>query len=240
MKKSNYIFYKLKSYLMKKEDSFIKEYFNSSEDKYIIQIGANDGVQNDPLRKYFTKQGNYKAILIEPIPYYVSKLKNIYEGRDDIKIYQNACSEFEETKILYYIDPKIADEMNGDGPNNDWAHGQGSFSKDMVKYWIDENKFRGSSYIRDIKKYYNSIDSIELKSIKTSDLIPNHDNILMVIDVQGFEINVLNGIDFKNNPPKYIIAEDDSNKDNALVNFMKSHNYSWIAGNTNKVFKLKK
>jgi len=240
MKKANYICYKLKSYLIKKEDSFIEEYFNSSEDKYIVQIGANDGVQNDPLRKYFTKQGNYKAILIEPIPYYVSKLKNIYEGRDDIKIYQNACSEFEETKILYYIDPKIADEMNGDGPNNDWAHGQGSFSKDMVKYWIDENKFRGSSYIRDIKKYYNSIDSIELKSIKTSELIPNHKNILVVIDVQGFEFNVLNGIDFKNNPPKYIIAEDDSNKDNALVNFMKSYNYSWIAGNTNKVFKLKR
>ena len=62
----------------------------------------------------------------------------------------------------------------------------------------------------------------------------------MVIDVQGFEINVLNGIDFKNNPPKYIIAEDDINKDNALENFMKSKNYSWIAGNTNKVFKLKR
>jgi FkbM family methyltransferase len=240
MKNKNHVFFKIMGYLMPKEETFIEEYFNSLEDKYIIQIGANDGVQSDPLRKYFIKQGNYKALLIEPIPYYVSKLKKLYEGRDDIKIHQNACSEFDQTKTLYFIDPKIADEMNGDGPNNDWAHGQGSFSKDIVKYWIDENKFRGSSYIRDIKKYYNSIESIELKSIKTSDLIPNHKNILVVIDVQGFEINVLNGIDFKNNPPKYIIAEDDINKDNALENFMKSKNYSWIAGNTNKVFKLKR
>jgi FkbM family methyltransferase len=240
LKKSNYIFNKLKGYLMKKESSFIEEYFNNSEDKFIVQIGANDGVQNDPLRKYFTKQDNYKAILIEPIPYYVSKLKNLYEGRQDIKILQNACSEFGETNTLYYINPKIADEMNGDGPYNDWAHGQGSFSKDIVKYWIDKNSFRGSNYIRGIEKYHNSIDSIELKSIKTSDLIPNHKNILLVIDVQGFEINVLNGIDFKNNPPKYIIAEDDINKENKLLNFMKSKSYSWIAGNTNKVFKLKR
>ena len=224
---------------MQTEDSFIEEYFNALEDKYIVQIGANDGVQNDPLGKYLAKQGNYKAILVEPIPYYVTKLKKMYEGRDDIKIHQNACSEIEETKTLYYINPTIADVMNGDGPDNDWAHGQGSFSKDMVKYWIDENKFRGSSYIRDIEKYYNAIDSIELKSIKTSDLISNHKNILLVIDVQGFEFNIINGIDFKNNPPKYIIAEDDSNKDNALLNFMKSINYRWIAGNTNKVFKLK-
>ena len=43
--------------------------------KFIVQIGGNDGVQNDPLRKYFEKSGNYKAIIFEPINFYYQKLK---------------------------------------------------------------------------------------------------------------------------------------------------------------------
>ena len=58
-------------------DNFLENYFNSSEDKTVIQIGANDGIQNDPIRKFLKYPGNYKAVLIEPIPYYVKRLKKL-------------------------------------------------------------------------------------------------------------------------------------------------------------------
>ena len=42
---------------------------------------------------------------------------------------------------LYFIPPKVADQMNGDGPFNNWAHGQGSFNLDVVIYCIKKNIF---------------------------------------------------------------------------------------------------
>ena len=129
------------------------------------------GIQNDPIREFLKEKGNYKALLIEPIPFYISKLRELYIGRDDVEIIQAACGKMESTNYLFYINPKIAGEMNGDGPYNDWSHGQGSFSKETIKYWIDKNKFRGENYVKNINKYYNSIEKIELKTSLTCDFI---------------------------------------------------------------------
>ena len=126
----------------KEVEIFLKNYFNSSEYKTIIQIGSNDGVQNDPIRKFLKYPGNYKAVLIEPIPYYIKKLKKIYQQRKDIKIIKAAVGSENKTKKLYYISPKTADLMNGDGPFNNWAHGRGSFNLETVVYWIKQNSFR--------------------------------------------------------------------------------------------------
>ena len=39
-----------------KTPEFYKYYFSKPEKKYIVQVGGNDGVQNDPLKKYFDLQ----------------------------------------------------------------------------------------------------------------------------------------------------------------------------------------
>ena len=74
----------------------------------------------------------FKATLIEPISYYVDKLKNLYVNCQDIKIVQAAIDCDDSIKRLYFIKTEVADLMNGDGPKNDLAYGQGSFSKETV------------------------------------------------------------------------------------------------------------
>ena len=53
--------------------------------------------------------------------------------------------------------------------------------------------------------------------------------------MQGYELEVLKGIDWKH-APKYIMLEDDQLKSNKLISFMKKKNFDYLCGSTDKVF----
>lgn len=217
-------------------DKFLDEIFYSKRVRTITQIGANDGVQNDPLFKYLISPGDYEATLVEPIPFYVAKLKSLYADRSDVKVVQAAAGDTEELLELFFIPPNLATEMNGDGPKNDWAHGQGSFDKNTVIYWIEANSFRGSVYKSKIDFYISSITSIKVPVLKTENLLPRDRNgLLLLIDVQGFEISVLNGIDW-NNPPQWIVVEDDLDKTFDILKYFLIRGFQWVAGQDDKLF----
>ena len=114
-----------------KTHAFYNYYFSNPKKKYIVQVGGNDGVQNDPLRQYFKKKGNYKAIIFEPIQYYYKKLKELYLGRNDILIKKFYVSNEKKEKEIYYIKPQICDEINSKDQKNVWLHGLGSFDKNI-------------------------------------------------------------------------------------------------------------
>jgi FkbM family methyltransferase len=217
-------------------DKFLDELFLSHKVRTVIQIGANDGVQNDPLRKYLSSPGGYQATLVEPIPYYVDILKSLYMDRDDVQVLQVAAGATESVRELFFIPPTLASEMNGDGPQNNWAHGQGSFDKNTVIHWIKENSFRGKDYVAKLQDYISAITSIQLHTMRTERLLPlDRNGLLLVVDVQGFEIDVLNGIDW-NNPPQWIIVEDDVGNTIDLLEFFADKGFSWVAGDHDKLF----
>ena len=76
-------------------------------------------------------------------------------------------------KELYFIKPAVADQMNGDGPMNNWAHGQGSFDKKIIKEIAKAQKRFGEAFDEEQFKKTNpnvlrnasKIESIE-KSMK--------------------------------------------------------------------------
>jgi FkbM family methyltransferase len=207
------LFYKRK--LKKTLEKYIDNIILTENDLLIVQIGANDGIQNDPIRKYLKSKGNYNAILVEPLPFFVDSLNQLYNDRNDIKVIQAAAGEKNDNQILYYIPNHIALNMNGNGPHNNWALGQGSFYKDNVVFWIYNNSFRGDDYKKNIKYWIENISEVNVSIIATKNLIPVTSKIIfLIIDVQGFEIDVLKGIDW-NYPPKYIIIEEDLNNMNA-------------------------
>jgi FkbM family methyltransferase len=216
-------------------DFLISKTISQENNLLIVQIGANDGVQNDPLRKHLLQKGSYNAILIEPLPFFVDTLKNLYSNRTDIKIIQAAAGKTNEIKTLFYIPNDIALEMNGEGPQNNWALGQGSFSKENVIYWINSNSFRGASYVKKMDYWIKNINEIKVNVIATKELLPSTtDIVLLVIDVQGFELDVLKGIDWQF-PPKYIMIEEDLNNREAR-NYLLSKKYNLISDSSNNLF----
>ena len=115
------------------------------------------------MRKYIKKKFNGKAIIFEPLDYYFLKLQNLYKKRKDIKVLKIALSDKIEKKKIFFIDPKVAKEMNGKGPGKGWAHGQGSFSKDVVLYWIKKINLEGKSIQKILISLLNQLNTKKLK-----------------------------------------------------------------------------
>jgi hypothetical protein len=136
---------------------------------------------------------------------------------------------------LFFIPPDLADQMNGTGPQNGWAHGQGSFDRKVIVQWIYKNSFRGSEYVSNIPRFIDCITSSEVPVRRLSDFNFQMENALLCVDVQGFELDVLESVDWTN-PPKYIILEDDLGRTGALSNFMESRLFVYLGGDHDKLF----
>src|ERR1700730_18173818 len=106
----------------------------------------------DPLRRFLVHRTdqNIRAVLVEPIPYYYTKLRNLYADYPNITVLNVACGASCGRAAIYFTQRIVADEMHGHGPPNDWAHGQRSFHRNVEKYWIERNRFRGEDYVRSI------------------------------------------------------------------------------------------
>jgi FkbM family methyltransferase len=222
-------------------DDFLTRWFSRAESKTVIQIGANDGVQNDPLREFLKRPGNYTAILVEPLPYYASRLRELYAGRPDITIVEAAIGAEAGTRRLYFIPPEIADQMDGDGPRNRWAHGQGSSELATVEHWIRANAFRGDSYRQRIPFFLQSIAFADVPltsaNVVLSDGAATAGDTLLVVDVQGAELDVLKSVNWSQ-PPRWVVVEDDLGRGEPVTAFLEGHGYRHICGDCDKVFGL--
>lgn len=221
-------------------EEFYHAYFAiPQEPKCVVQVGANDGIMCDPLRKYLvgSRNENTQAVLIEPIPFYFERLKCLYADYPNITLLNVACGAIRGSAPLYFIDPDVADQMNGSGPPNNWAHGQGSFDKDIVRYWIERNRFRGDDYVDNVDFYHASIRSIMVPIVRLADLeiLQSRGNKLLAIDVQGFEMDVIQGIDWSH-PPTYIVFEDDLNRASSIDKYLGSKGYAHLCGTKEKLY----
>ncbi|MFC1590522.1 FkbM family methyltransferase [Candidatus Omnitrophota bacterium] len=179
------------------------------EGTYFIQVGACDGITCDPIHSLII-QNNWSGILIEPVKYYFDQLKSNYNGMNNL-IFENVfIGENNIIRDFYYIDSNVASEMNGEGPHNNWAYGQGSFSKEVITREIKSNAFRGKWYRDNIPRFISSIRSIKVPSITINDLIKKYAPQkvdLLQIDAQGFDYNIIKSIDFDLWKPKIINFE---------------------------------
>lgn len=65
---------------------------NTSKNFFVIQIGANDGISNDPIHDWILKFG-WHGILIEPLAEPFQELEINYANNDKIKLINKAISQ---------------------------------------------------------------------------------------------------------------------------------------------------
>jgi FkbM family methyltransferase len=173
----------------------------------VIQIGANDGIQSDPLRKFLQNPGNFSARLIEPVPYYCEQFNKLYKDRPDVEIINRAAGSNESMMEFFHISPAIATEMNGTGPQDNWALKVGSGSRATVVHWIYKNSWRGVDYVEHIPKWIGAIEKLQVRVLRTQDLIRKDAKTLMIINVQGMESEVLLGLS-RDNLPRWVVIDE--------------------------------
>ncbi|WP_297337205.1 FkbM family methyltransferase [Algoriphagus sp.] len=194
-------FYKPKSGSL---SAFLSAYSKSKKDNFtVIQIGANDGITNDPIHK-FIKRDRWKGVLLEPQPaVYHQFLKKIYRKNKGLHPICAAIGKEDGQQKLFKIG---FSEMR-------WATGLASFSKEKI-----EELFENGIVKKNCEKFgikipsepserigFELVDVISPKMLMKKYAIDKID--LLQIDAEGFDLEVISIFDIPNSKPGAIIFE---------------------------------
>ena len=161
-----------------------------------IQVGSNDGVSNDPLRKYIA--GNqWSAILIEPVLKHFSSLKALYAECENVKVLNLAVSpDGASLKIKFYtVSESAKKELGSLCP--DWYDQLGSFQRENIEKHLDGILI---PFIKEIDVCTDTLENIARNSGFTRIDV-------LHIDAEGFDLEVLSSLNLNYWKPSVIIFE---------------------------------
>jgi FkbM family methyltransferase len=90
----------------------------------VVQVGANDGVLNDPLHET-VRAHRWTGVLVEPVPHLYEQLVANYQGVDGLRFAPVAIDERPGTRTMYMVRPQPGDP--------DWVEQIASFDKDVMR-----------------------------------------------------------------------------------------------------------
>jgi FkbM family methyltransferase len=153
---------------------------------FFIQVGAHDGVRFDDLYGKVTAI-NCSGIVIEPLPRYFRRLKANYEDYPGVVPLNVAVHPTLEKIELFHVIPERADQP--------WAHGIGSANP------------RHHALIATAQECISSttVPAMSLAAIISRHEVKRID--LLQIDVEGFDLQVLEMIPFERIRPRLIKFE---------------------------------
>lgn len=146
----------------------------STKEIFFIQIGANDGVSQDPIFKYSEK---WKGILIEPLKEPFNNLIKNYENKRTGKYFENVAIGENNGEIEMII-PKIGNE------DTNYATKVASIvNNNTLNKFDTETQIVKQTTLSSLLKKYN-VQKIDL----------------LVLDVEGYELNIINSYSFDIKP----------------------------------------
>ena len=151
--------------------------------KSLVQIGANDGLRFDVLNKYI-KEYKIDSLLVEPVPFYYSKLKDNYSENDFVKLEKSAISKKSGTISMYIVKRDYLDKYD------EHIKGINSVNKKHL------NKHNVKS---------NHIEKISVECLSPKDLLKKYkinNSDLVFIDAEGYDGDiVISFLDYINFQP---------------------------------------
>ena len=189
---------------------------------FFIQVGSNDGFQNDPLYK-FVKRDAWKGIVLEPQKQAFKNLSFLYK-KDAVIPINKALSSDNENKKLYKV--AFCEDR--------WATGLSSFIKSHLEARIDDGYIdqKCEEYgitPPELRKDY--IKAIDVPCTSFENLFETHPISkvdLLHIDTEGFDYEVIKMFDFEQFSPKLVVFEhihlSEQNK-NEAQNYLQSLGY---------------
>lgn len=84
------------------DDVICRRMFEAGPELTFVQVGAFDGVANDPLRKYI-ERCNWRGVMVEPQPEPAMALRKLYTGNDRVRVIQAAVDAQRGRKTLFTV-----------------------------------------------------------------------------------------------------------------------------------------
>jgi FkbM family methyltransferase len=144
-------------------------------DFFFVQIGANNGLTDDPLRQFVTKY-HWHGVLVEPQPVVFQKLLKNYEQEKQLAFENAAIADKDGTARLF-----VADHRDETADLTVFA----SLKKDALIRGLDNPKAAGVKV---------QVQEVEVPALSVRTLLAKHGITkidLLLTDVQGYDREVV-------------------------------------------------
>lgn len=194
------------------------------EEVYFIQVGANDGVGNDPFVDVLDRF-RWRGVCIEPQPKPFAALKKHYESNERVLVENAAIAEKSGSQKMFRISFS----------EDNWASRLTSLRRDVLEKQIEcgyvESKARENGVVPPADKA-TWISEVAVTTITFGDLLKKHDLPrvdALLLDVEGYEWPVLRQFDFARYKPPFVALERmhlPSCDRAKIVELLKGHGYT--------------
>lgn len=198
-------------YALHELDEKMLKYLNFNNG-FFIEAGANDGISQSNTFLY-EKEYNWSGLLIEPNPIKFSQCRD------------NRPNSIVENYAL------VSNSYLGEFIEGDFNHN--GYSESLTSMVLDEGDWC-DDMLRDYKREKKeNLNTIKVPAITLNQLLEKH-NIKKIdffsLDVEGYEISVLNGFNIEKYLPTYMLIETTSfeNRRKVIFDYMENRNYKVI------------
>jgi FkbM family methyltransferase len=178
---------------------------------YFVQIGAFDGVSNDPVHEFVRRRG-WKGLLVEPVDSHMRNLQKNYEGIGGLAFEQAGISGVNGHMEFYSLPAKYTEPA--------WLQQIGSFSR----YAIEHN-------LKELPQLIDKIQVLQIPTLTLPALLTKHQVTgfqLLLLDVEGYELEIIKQLNQLTARPEMIVFEwgsMEAEKLKACVDILQHLNY---------------
>ena len=162
-------------------------------DAFFIEIGANDGEQDDHLHAHILAS-RWRGLMVEPVPYVFERLRRNYAGVDRVTLENAAIADRDGALPFFYL----AEAPEGEVVPN-WYTEIGSFSRDLV---LGHGHLIGNIEDRLVE---TSVPCLTFESLCRKHGVEQLD--LMLIDTEGYDAQILRSVDLAARHPRLLVYE---------------------------------
>lgn len=174
----------------------VEQAFRCQRDIFVLKIGANDGITNDPIGDYLLNDSRYHGVLVEPIPHYARLLADNFGLTARFSIKQVAVSHSSGEMKIYHV-AENASELLRKYVDVPGLRGIASLDRNHVlKHLAPENHSIVQS---------DMIECLTVKELLNRNHINHID--LLHIDAEGHDWMILQQFDFDVVRPKIVLFE---------------------------------
>jgi FkbM family methyltransferase len=182
------------------EDILLWNFFEHKREGFFVEVGAYNGVGFS--NTYFFEAVGWTGLLIEPAP----------------EFYQACCSSRPHSQVI-----NAAVGRSDQGKRIKFSVAEGSRGVGTLSF-CGEN----SQQVERIHREGGVLHTVDVPLLSLSELLENHQGEIdfITIDVEGAEMDVLQGLDLERFCPRVLMIEDNSNGvDTSVKDWLALHNY---------------
>lgn len=190
----------------------------------VVQIGANDGINHDPIHK-FIKRDNWQGVLLEPQKEVFEKyLKKLHARSAAITTVNAALDDKDGTRSIYRISFS----------NARWATGLTSFDRQVLEKAVTSDYVKACAQNEGVTIPATIEERIREEKITaiSPETLLNKYHIKEIdwlqIDTEGFDFNIIKMFNIGKTRPKVIVFEQCRLSDTERLecyNYLKEHSY---------------